>query len=731
MAYTRQHVLEPMPRSDRLPDWASEGAVLIERLHQDGLLDRIAERLRIVRPGGYVGFDVFIFFLLYFTSSLKIGLKAFAERVMKHRTGLAALAGRASLPSSSAISRALRAVQTQELRPQINWLLVEATGAVDLLGRPSVMTYDCTGQAWSVYDFDYTITTLRQRALPAGEDLPEARRRAAPSFAKPGYKGRKRGDIHFGRAALQHAGSGVWIDLRLSPGSSERRPHFKSAVCAAVTTTRNAGLDHTRVIIRTDTEFGSLPHLVACIEGGAHYVTRCTRYHLLERREVLERLPELPWAEVADSGTGPRRYAADLGEALFYPARETRREDGSTYEPLPTRVVVARFRTDKPGSRGRWIEGWLYELFPTSLPVTPWPAPEVVTTYFGRNGQENRFCQEDRELNLDRIFSYTLAGQEWASLVGLMVWNLRLCAGTELDPLPADIPHQSDRPVSVHHSTPALPIVESDTDEDGLDASPTETPEPLTDSIDPSVNLSIHSLKLTALLNSLDWPRLLSARPGWRWNVSDTAIECDQGSPLPLRGVELRTDEQPLLRFGTSQGLCSDCSTREDCVSSTRPNPRKFVRVPVGQELAEQIRWHLHMTRRFQHELRQSDKAARRSRTRAPQPLVDPPPPRLKLPDEQPCPGPLSMLSPRFLPASARSLFQQRCRLVEVHVRLRRGPMRRRPHRLIACDDSARQHRRNTWQQRFERYALPDRSHVRVLLRGGEAVSSVLHAHPQ
>jgi hypothetical protein len=66
------------------------------------------------------------------------------------------------------------------------------------------------------------------------------------------------------------------------------------------------------------------------------------------------------------------------------------------------------------------LDGWQYELFMVDLPADALPAPGAVSLFFGRAGQENRFVQEDREVGLDRIFSYHLPGQgsQWSSGCG-------------------------------------------------------------------------------------------------------------------------------------------------------------------------------------------------------------------------------------------------------------------------------------------------------------------------
>ena len=98
-------------------------------------------------------------------------------------------------------------------------------------------------------------------------------------------------------------------------------------------------------------------------------------------------------------------------------------------------MVVTRFRSADPEHKhgAGWLhEGWHYELFATALDGPAWPANDVATLYFGRACLENRFAQENRELGLNRVFSYSLPGQLLATAVGMYVWNRRVCLGAEL-----------------------------------------------------------------------------------------------------------------------------------------------------------------------------------------------------------------------------------------------------------------------------------------------------------
>ena len=193
----------------RIPDSLTEAAALLIQLPRQGALKAVGERLRIRRQGGYCALDVWLHLLVYFTTGARVGVRKCREELMRPCAKLlAALAGRLKLASPASLSRALDAVELDLLRPVAGWLLADVAKIDDML-RPSTMyTYDALGRGWHVFDLDPTVTTLRQRALPTGEDLPEPRRRSADTGAR-GYSGRKRGDIQFRKVAVEHAGTGL------------------------------------------------------------------------------------------------------------------------------------------------------------------------------------------------------------------------------------------------------------------------------------------------------------------------------------------------------------------------------------------------------------------------------------------------------------------------------------------------------------------------------------------
>jgi len=252
------HVTYAASDRNRIPDLLTEGACLLADLHDRGVIDGLGERVQVRRQGGYCGLDGWLMLLVYFASGACCGVKGFWTTLGRHAGRLAALAGRSGLPSPSALSRLLEHVEYDLLRPVAGWLLAGVAEIDAVLQHPATRTYDALGQDWHVFDIDPTVTTLRQRALPEGDDLPEPLRRAEQTGA-PGYSGRKRGDIQFRRVTVQHAGSGAWVHAHLSPGNGEGVVDLGRALDAIVETCRRLEHPLSRVLGRLDGEHGNVP----------------------------------------------------------------------------------------------------------------------------------------------------------------------------------------------------------------------------------------------------------------------------------------------------------------------------------------------------------------------------------------------------------------------------------------------------------------------------------------
>jgi len=493
-------------------------------------------------------------------------------------------------------------------------------------------------------------------------------------------------------------------------------------------------------------------------------MTRLTRPEMFEQAEVLHALRTGTWHFVPDSLSGPRRSALDLGVVTVPAGTETVQQDGTPYDPVEVRVVVSRYPRTGKAEHGRVIDGWQYEMFVVDVAPDALPASEAVAQYFGRTGQENRFAQEDREAGLDRIFSYHLPGQEFATVIGLWVWNLRLVRGFELDPPPAlrpaqepYVPEIDDRVAAGDASAPAdmmsverlaLEPGQSDPgpgDRAPLAPSPAESavqdapsgpastaPEPPrvapphppalpsddTASAAPGSTSEAAEDALTDELGRIDWSHALRNHPGWSWDPGTGHLHCTDGRELVLTTVRKGEHASGCTHiiFRRPTGGCELCNTRSGCFKSTRPHASKHIELSVPTQVASNLRELL----RAQRLARQQVKARPRTRTakrRRPGFPIAPLPPAFPL---------LAVLPALFLPAVARQLLRTAASSITLAVTVLAAPSVPTRPVLIAQSIADKQHRRKTWQQHFDRYALDHRTQVSIDIAGGDDLRRLL-----
>ena len=651
----------------RIPDSLSEGATILMDLQQRGIVKAVGERLRVRRQGGYSGLDVWLLLLVFFTTGASRGVRAFWDILRPYVAQLAALAGRRSFPAPASLSRALDAVEPDLLRGVSSWLLAGVGEIDEVLRHPVMQSYDACGHGWHVFDLDPTVTTLRHRALPVDEDLPEPRRRSDETGA-PGHSGRKRGDIQFRRITVQHSGSGAWVHAHLSPGNGKGVVDFEWALDTVVETCER--LDHPlcRALVRMDGEYGHVPWFTACRKRKLPFITRLNRPKLYEDVEVLELLRSATWYQVPNSGPEPQRAAADLGILPVNPGNRTRCPDGGNYEPVNVRVVASIFPKTGDAKRGRTLDGWQVELFAVDLSAEAWPAAEAIAAYFGRNAEENRFAQEDHELGLDRIISYHLPGQELATLVGLSLWNLRLARGFELEPPPDECPVQRSREIQpddrVPHEWPRDPV-------------------------------------LLAALSGLEWTAMLPGRPGWKWDNAECELRCPEGRHLTLTTVrsEEHAEGRTMVIFRRPVRGCEDCSSRGECFRSDRAKMPKHAEFSIPTKDADKLRARLN--------------EVRSNCNRTITPVTE-------------APGPLSIHDSLFLPARARQAFSTFFTEASMRIEVELPPPEPPRPMLLADDVADKQRRRKTWEQNVARYALPEGTRISIEVEGSPELRQML-----
>ena len=713
----RQTVICRKSRSTtELPAWAAEGAALIHWLVTRKLWQQISERVRVKRQGGFQAADVVLFFLYYFSSARRESIKEFGEASSASGRLLAAVGGRRDFATPSSVSRFLGAVEEGQMRPTAQWLLGEACEPRSVLKHPASGSYDTFGQRWDFFDWDGTSTAIRHRALPEGKDLPAAERRSEQT-GTAGYMGRKRGEIRFSRAMLQHAGTALWLDILTVPGRSDTAAAVGPALEAIVQTCRQAELRVDRAVIRADGCAGNVPWITQCQKAGVVYLTRSSHYALFEQPEIQAALSAATWYEVPSSGSGPTRQAAELGEVRLDPSKNTVDQDGHCYESIRTRMVVSRFAGESKSGAGIVIDGWQYELYATALPADAWPAPETVAIYYSRCGQENRFAQEDRELGLDRIMSYHLPGHEWATVIGLFVWNLRIVRGFDLTPPPPRPAEHSPRRAVVCAPTPppqehtatesSTPQSIVDTDHSLLanasthSSPPSVLPASLPDPSPPCAS------SLAEAMNQLPWDDWgADLAPGFQRSADGAALQCPAGALLPPSAiVPPRQGRAARIAFVAALASCRACDPTIRCVDAPTTGSAKKVTRAIDDALVTLL------TPLLAQRAATSHTAHPRRTPIGAMPHKPPTSRPLLIAPAAIDPGQYSATEPLLLPADLRHAARRVLADVRVSVELDSQP-KPPPIPGVAASPIHRQRRRLSWTARAALNDLPEEASV-------------------
>jgi hypothetical protein len=624
--------------------------MMVEALKGNGILKMIAERLRIKRKGGYSGLDAFVFLVLFFTGRRPGGFKGLAAAADGWTEQLGALAGRRRMMTQQSLSRLLARVDGHHVGAEFqSWLLLEATDAVELLSHDSTVSFDNQGQRCRFLDLDGNMMVLRQRGLPEYEDMPGPERFVDESYAGEGYSGRKRGEIQLCREILQDAGTGLCLGIWCAPGNGTPMKSVHGSV-EIVAGLMKVGAMVGYPVLRCDGAYGCWDVIDACASEEIGCLIRWSRYGILFTEEVAAiREDAQRWTRVEDSGSGPQRYAADIG-FLTSPDGKHR-----------ARLVCSRYRDGSGSGVGCSIEGWRYELFVTSLVPEAWAADAVVTAYYGRVGQENRFAQQDREINVDSIFSTNIAGQALVSLIGFFVWNFQTTAGGRLHR--DEIPKPPPQAIRTPENQPMEDIQAG--------------------KVSPLVGL---------LNNATNWNEVLPRQCHW---LPNSGLYCPAGQLMFLKQVR-----DGALVFRALRGACFGCPLRADCTQSTQPRYRREIQVQVAGELAAEVK--AMKKRRLPSASPQSGSQSQ------PVPAGD----RWSPPSKDK-PGDRAATAPTLLPGELRASFRDATEQIEVSVAHHCPPREPRP-RFVALTPARRQQRRLTWAERDAWNGLPTSAKVSI-----------------
>jgi hypothetical protein len=683
-----QFVLSSATPHPELPPWVARFAVLMRVLLLRAQLSGALANVRLRRRPGYAFIDELGFFVAFACWNSQGSIKEFSR--VSHENGLgqvlAGVLGRKDWPRDSSISRCLKSTRRENLEQFHTHVLPLAQQGSDLMTSPWVMARDSRGQSWLVFDFDGIVRAFRQRGLPRGPDLPEPVR-WTDEVARPGYPGRKRGETQVSSYRLQQAGSGQWLGQGAVPGNPVMSVVLREAAGWVQEVCTSLGIAPSRVILRIDGAGGTSECLKVCREAGFHPLVRWPHYALLDSPQVRDHLRQEVWSEVAGSGAGPQRYAAELGTSRWLL--------GEQQPPAGTRVVASRFLSGTEGEKrgaGYLIGPAHYEVFATDLEASDWPAEDLVSLYFGRAAHENSLSQGNREMGLTRMFCKTnREGQNLAQLILMLVWNLETNLGWQLQQTSTTRPAQTPRrpsPQLRFADIPAVPL-------------PTPPTPPL-----PPVPVSPPAAVPTALQ---ELKRKVEEHAGWTVDKS-RGVVCPQGYAQALHKQGPASTGNRVLAFRAPKRACALCPKRLGCTASTARNFRKELTVTVPGEHPFPKSW----------------------------PVTLPPGALPTAPIAYPTwqapnrvePGPWQSDSPGMVAAELRAAFRRASEglVVRVELSVPQPPTPRPPHLVETAPH--RQHRRQTYEERWARNALPDGAVATVSFLRADSIAAILTLQP-
>lgn len=342
-------------------------------------------------------------------------------------------------------------------------------------------------------------------------------------------------------------------------------------------------------------------------------------------------------------------------------------------------------------------DGFQYELIATTLTAEAWPAEAVAALFFGRATMENAFAQEDREYGTDRTASYRAPGQAWVTVIAQLLSNAATLDGVQAHPLPGKVAAQSPRslPDPAPPATKAEFVPEPERVEMPAPPAAPEsaaTPEPAATTSRPS------KAEAHATLWGVIEPIFvdIAAEPGWVLDRGKQEVRCPAGWIAAASGLgSERHNRRPSLHLRVPTEKCRTCPMRLDCMRSTNPARGKRVSRSLAPDLVDHVQ--------------QAIDVLHRPDALRPMPGRDYEVKNTTRPTtETLSPGPWIPDSPKFLPASARGLAREAvlhsdlvCHIVRADAR----PPQRHP--LIAASGAERQHRRQSWAERHDRWKSP------------------------
>ncbi len=268
-------IVVSQPVQPAIPTYFAEAILLLELWVKSGLVSEINQKVKVCRGrmGDYEVIDFTLLPLVYAISNEQT-LDLLFQRIAPFRPALAALWERAKIASASALSRFLSAISQSSvsaLRTVLFQDLVKHGIGLQSMGG----LYDRNGTINILFDIDGTREVARQRTLPTSEDYPNVKRRRPG--CKPGYPGRKRGEVVRTRTTVQQAHTHEWLGTFGAAGNGDIWGQLQQSCQAVVNYMTAHTIDLSQAVLRLDGAYGWARGVYICNQlGMGAAITRIT-----------------------------------------------------------------------------------------------------------------------------------------------------------------------------------------------------------------------------------------------------------------------------------------------------------------------------------------------------------------------------------------------------------------------------------------------------------------------
>lgn len=181
------------------------------------------------------------------------------------------------------------------------------------------------------------------------------------------------------------------------------------------------GLAPASMLVRLDGLYGDAAPLLDVLSAELSVIVRSRAYHLLDLEQVQSRLRQAPDHVSTHPESGMQRSLYDCASVSL------------TSTGTEVRLLIATHPgTSSDPAVGTERDGVVYELFVSTLPSPAFTASDVLDLYLHRGSFETVLADEEQQM--DRWYSHTPCGQEFAQILGQWAWNIRLELGQQLSP---------------------------------------------------------------------------------------------------------------------------------------------------------------------------------------------------------------------------------------------------------------------------------------------------------